>query len=253
VPELRTGPAAGLAGQVVLLAVLARTVGLGALGWAAGIATGLVVYALLSRGLGRSSTSLADRVTLTRTTLAGGVTALVADSLARPVPVAVLVALAAVALALDAVDGLVARRTGTTSALGARFDMEADAFLLLVLSAYAGTLVGWWVLAIGAMRYAYLAAGWLLPWLPGALPPRQWRKVVAAIQGVVLVVTAADVLPRPLAAGAAAVSLGLLVESFGWDVVWRWRRRVVGYIPPQPRPDEEARRGSVRGGAVRRG
>ena len=46
-------------------------------------------------------------------------------------------ALVVVALALDWVDGQVARRTGTCSAFGARFDMETDAFLILVLSAYA--------------------------------------------------------------------------------------------------------------------
>ena len=80
-----------------------------------------------------------------------------------------LVALAAVALVLDAVDGWVARRTGTVSALGARFDMEVDAFLILVLSGVRRRDVRpWWVLAIGAARYAFVAAGWLLPWMRGA-------------------------------------------------------------------------------------
>ena len=119
-------------------------------------------------------------MTLTRATLVGGVTALVADSFGRPAPVPPLVALTAVALVLDAVDGWVARRTGTASALGARFDMEVDAFLILVLSVYVAQSVGAWVLAIGAARYAFVAAGWLLPWLRGPLPPRYWRKVVAA-------------------------------------------------------------------------
>ena len=52
---------------------------------------------------------------------------------------ATLVVLAAVALVLDGVDGQVARRTGTVSALGARFDMEVDAFLMLVLSVYVAS------------------------------------------------------------------------------------------------------------------
>ena len=47
-----------------------------------------------------------------------------------------LVGLTAVALALDGVDGRVARRTETVTAVGARFDMEVDAFLILVLSVY---------------------------------------------------------------------------------------------------------------------
>ena len=52
-----------------------------------------------------------------------------------------------------------------------------------------------WVLAIGAARYVFLAAGWLLPWMRAPLPPRYWRKVVAATQGITLTVAAADVLP----------------------------------------------------------
>ena len=62
-------------------------------------------------------------MTLTRASLACGVGALVAACAAGRL----LVALAAVALVLDAVDGRVARRTGTVSPFGARFDMEVDA------------------------------------------------------------------------------------------------------------------------------
>ena len=116
-----------------------------------------------------------------------------------------LVAIAIVALVLDAVDGQVARRTGTSSGLGARFDMEVDAFLILVLSVYVARSMGAWVLAIGAMRYAFVVASWALRWMRGPLPPRYWRKVVAATQGVVLVVVAADVLPAPLTVAALAV------------------------------------------------
>ena len=225
---LRSGPLVGLIVQVVLLAALAGTVGLGAAGWSAGLAYGLVTFTALGHGLHRAGAAAlgpADRVTLTRATLVGGVCALVADSFARPVPVGVLVGLAAVALALDAVDGKVARRTGTVSALGARFDMEVDAFLILVLSGYLARPVGVWVLAMGAMRYAYLLGSWVLPWLRGTLPARQWRKVVAATQGIVLAVAAAGVLPRPLTVAALAVALALLVESFGHDVGWLWLRR----------------------------
>ena len=78
----------------------------------------------------------ANRVTLARAALVGGVTALVADPSAEPAAADGAGALTAVALILDAVDGKVARRTGTLRALGARFDMEVDAFLILVLSVY---------------------------------------------------------------------------------------------------------------------
>ncbi|MFL6127547.1 MAG: CDP-alcohol phosphatidyltransferase family protein [Mycobacteriales bacterium] len=224
-PTVRSGPLTGLVGQLVLTAALAGTVGLGPAAALAGGAFGLVLCALLTRGLGGSGLGPADQVTLIRATLVGGVTALTVEAYVRPVPAAPLVALASVALALDWVDGRVARGTGTVSVFGARFDMEVDAFLILVLSAYAARPLGAWVLAVGALRYAYGVAGWVLPWLPGPLPARPWRKVVAAIQGMVLVVAAAGVLPRPVAAGAVAVALALLVESFGRDVGWRWRRR----------------------------
>lgn len=167
----------------------------------------------------------ADWVTLARSTLVGGVTALVVHGLHTDVPVAPLVAIASVALALDAVDGLVARRTGTASPLGARFDMEVDAFLILVLSVSVATRLGAWVLAIGAMRYAYVVAGWALPWLRRPVPPRYWRKVVAATQGVTLTAVTSGLFPVSVCVVAVAIALTLLVESFGRDVVWQWRHR----------------------------
>ncbi len=227
---VRTGPALGLLVQAVLLATLAVTVGLGAAGWLAGIAYGAVTCAGLTGGMRRSGQpelGPADRVTLTRATLVGGVTALTVDSFDRYPPVPVLVTLATVALVLDAIDGQVARRTGTVTELGARFDMEVDASLLLVLSVHVARPLGVWVLGIGLMRYAFVAAVWVLPWMRAVLPPRYWRKVVAATQGIVLVVATAEILPVPLAEIAVAAALALLVESFGRDVLWLWQHRPV--------------------------
>ncbi|KAB1941388.1 CDP-alcohol phosphatidyltransferase family protein [Micromonospora sp. ALFpr18c] len=227
-PTVRGGPAIGLSAQLAVLAALAATVGLGGAGWLVGTGYAVVTCLALSRGLRRAGASRlgpADRVTLTRAVLVGAVTALVVDSFVRPAPVALLVAVSAVALLLDAVDGQVARRTGTVSALGARFDMEVDAFLILVLSVYVAPSTGAWVLAIGAMRYAFVAAMAVLPWLNGSLPPRFWRKVVAAAQGVLLAVAAARVLPQPWTTLVLVAALALLVESFGRDVAWLWRHR----------------------------
>ena len=137
-----------------------------------------------ARRAGATALGPADVVTLARASLVGGVTALVADRLGGDgYPVATLVLLSSVALALDGVDGWVARRTRTVSALGARFDMEVDAFLVLVLSAHVAVLVTPWALVIGLMRYVFVVATWLLPWLSGALPTRYSAKVVAAVQG----------------------------------------------------------------------
>ncbi|MFG1649522.1 CDP-alcohol phosphatidyltransferase family protein [Micromonospora sp. NPDC049275] len=227
-PTVRSGPVIGLSAQLVVLAALAATVGLSAAGWLAGAGYAAFTCLALSRGLhlaGASRLGPADRVTLARAVLVGAVTALVVDSFGRPTPVGLLVAVSAVALLLDAVDGQVARSTGTVSALGARFDMEVDAFLILVLSVYVAPAAGSWVLAVGAMRYVFVAASAVLPWLRAALPPRYWRKVVAAAQGVVLAVAAARVLPEPWTTVVLVAALALLVESFGRDVAWLWHRR----------------------------
>src|SRR4051812_2807199 len=199
--------------QVLLLAVLAGTTGLGAAGWVVGLACAVTMAAALARGLARTRRGWlgpASWVTLARATLAVGVAALAADSFTRGTPVALLVTLAAVALALDLTDGWLARRTRTESALGARFDGEVDAFLILALSVYVAPGLGAWVLAIGAARYAFLAAEWLLPWMRAPLPPRRWRKLVAAMQGVLLTVAAAGVLPRALMQAVLAAALAAL-------------------------------------------
>lgn len=222
----RRGPAAGLAVQFVLLAALAGTVGLTAAGWLAGGAYGIVLCGLLGLGLhrcGAAALGPANLVTLARALMVGGVTALVVTSWQRPVHLALLVTVAAVALALDGVDGQVARRTGTSSALGARFDMEVDAFLILVLSVFIAGTFGWWTVAIGAFRYVFVAASWALPWMTAALPPKFSRKVVAAAQGVVLVVATAHLLPYPVAPAAVAAALASLTWSFGRDIAWLWR------------------------------
>ncbi|MCZ1005891.1 CDP-alcohol phosphatidyltransferase family protein [Streptomyces lydicus] len=212
--------------QLLVLEVLCRVGGLGTVGWFTGCLFAVATWGVLTVALRRTWTTSfgpANRVTLARTILVGGVTALVADSFTRHTPVTVLIVFAAVALILDAVDGQVARRTGTATPLGARFDMEVDAFLILVLCIHVAIPLGTWVLAIGLMRYAFVAASWMLPWLRGDLPHSMARKTVAALQGVVLVVAGTGILPRASAACAVAVALGLLVWSFGRDVAWLWR------------------------------
>jgi phosphatidylglycerophosphate synthase len=225
---VRAGPVTGLIAQVLLLAALAGTVGLSGAGWVVGVTCGVIMHAALARGLsrhGHERLGPADWVTLARATLAVGVAALTADSFGRPAPVTMLVTLTVVALALDAVDGWIVRRTGTGSTWGAHFDGEVDAFLIGVLSVYVARSAGAWVLAIGAARYAFLAAGWLVPWMRAQLPPRYWRKVVAATQGIVLAIAAADVLPLALSQAAVLAALALLAESFGHDVAWLWIHR----------------------------
>jgi phosphatidylglycerophosphate synthase len=224
----QTGPAAGLIAQMALMAVLAETAGLGTAGWTVGIVCAATMATALARGLAGSPgqrLGSASSVTLARATLAVGVAALAADSFTHDTPVPLLVTLAAVALVLDAIDGWVARRTGMATELGARFDGEVDAFLILALSVYVAPACGAWVLAIGAARYLFLAGEFLLPWMRTPLPPRRWRKVAAATQGVVLTVAAAGVLPLALTQALLLAALALLMASMGQCTWWLRQRR----------------------------
>jgi phosphatidylglycerophosphate synthase len=163
----------------------------------------------------------ADHVTLVRAALVVVVAGLLlAGGATAAVPVAV------VALLLDLVDGQVARRTGTASASGARFDMETDALLILVLSVHVAAAYGAWVLLIGAARYLLWGAEVVWPWLRRTVPPRYWRKVVAAYVGIALALAASGLAPAATTYGVLVVAALLLAESFGWDVVWLWRRRL---------------------------
>jgi phosphatidylglycerophosphate synthase len=229
-PDLgkQLGPVAGLLGTLLVLSLLASTVGIGGAGWLVGLASGTTLNVALGRALWRDPLARlgwASWITLIRATLAVGVAALTAASFERAVAVTTVVTLASVALALDFVDGWIARRTATESALGAKLDGEVDAFLILVLSIEVAPTAGGWVLAIGLARYAFLAAGWRLHWMRAPLPRRDWRKTVTASQGVALVIAASGVAPSWLSRVLLAVALVVLVESFGRDVWWLWRHR----------------------------
>ena len=231
-------PAAAVVAQLVLLGALLWSAGAALAGAAVGVTCAVLGWAVLARALeehGRRGLGPADQVTVTRGTLACVVAALTIDSALASSPTTPLVLLASVALTLDAVDGWVARRTRTTSALGARMDMEVDAFLILVLSIAAAGVLGWWVVTIGAFRYVLVVATWAMPWLEGAVPPRYWRKAVAALQGIVLTLAVAQVMPDRAAAATVMVALVLLAWSFGTQGAELWRARVA-------RPDAPAER-----------
>jgi phosphatidylglycerophosphate synthase len=216
--------------------------------WVAGLTYLVVSTLLLAAGL-RDEVRFgqANAVTATRSTLVGLITALVVASFQAGISTPLLVSLVACALILDGVDGYVARRTGSESDIGARFDMEVDAFLLLVLCVYDVRFVGWWVLTIGVLRYAFVVAGWMLPWMRRTLPPRHWRKVVTAVCGVALALVASQLLPPAGNALVTGTALFLVLESFGRDVLWLARvnhtaRALVSLEKaPTTSPQEESR------------
>lgn len=128
--------------------------------------------------------------------------------------------LAVTGLLLDGVDGWLARRFGPQTAFGARFDMETDAFAILILCALAVATgkAGVWALGIGLMRYGFVAAAAVWPWLAGPLPPSFRRKAVCVLQGAVLAVLMVPPVGPALGAPLAALALAALAWSFGTDI-----------------------------------
>ncbi|MGP3697988.1 CDP-alcohol phosphatidyltransferase family protein [Rhodobacter sp. NSM] len=136
------------------------------------------------------------------------------------------VSLAALALALDGLDGWLARRAGLVSDFGARFDIEVDALFALTLALLVaqGGKVGLWVLALGVLRYAFVAGARIWPWLAAPLPESRARKLVCVIQIASLIAMLAPPVGGGVAVSLAAASLALLIWSFGRDVAWLARR-----------------------------
>ena len=185
-----------------------------------------LAHGALGPGLPRDRFGPANGVTLAR---GAGAAILAAFALAGPPGAAPgwgLALASAGLLVLDGVDGWLARRTGLVSAFGARFDLEVDALTGLVLAALAFGLgkAGAWVLAIGLMRYAFVALGYLRPAFAAPLPPSLRRKAVCVAQlGLLTLLLAPPVVP-PVSGLLAGAALALLAWSFARDLAWLARR-----------------------------
>lgn len=173
---------------------------------------------LPGRGLGA-----ANRVTLGRAMAALPVAALVGQpAIHNDGGHWWVIVLATAVMVTDGFDGWTARRTGTATPYGARFDMELDSVLMLALAllvALSGK-VGAWVVVAGLPRYLFVAAGWLYPPLTAPLPPSRRRKTVCVVQGIALLVALGPIIPPPAAVAAALLGVAALVYSFGVDVLW---------------------------------
>ncbi len=176
----------------------------------------------------------ANQVTLVRAVLVALVLGLVGET-STSANAWLAIGTALVVLALDGVDGWVARRYGLSSAFGARFDMETDALLILVLSLLVWQFdkAGYWVLLAGLLRYLFVGAGRWLTWLRRPLPPSRRRQTVCVLQTVILIVCLLPPVSTAWSRDLAAFGVLLLVWSFAVDIIWLARR-----AKPQP---EEAR------------
>jgi phosphatidylglycerophosphate synthase len=133
----------------------------------------------------------------------------------------------AIVVTLDGLDGWTARRTTMASAFGARFDMEIDALLILVLSTLAWRTgkAGPWVLSAGLLRYAFVASGWMVPRMRRALPPSRRRQAVCVALMVGLSLVILPIIGPSASAWLAAVLVAMLVYSFLVDTLWLLRHR----------------------------
>lgn len=137
----------------------------------------------------------------------------------------VAIGIAVVALSLDGVDGLLARRQQLASRFGAGFDMEVDSLFALTLAALAALgPAGPLALALGLPRYLFGAAAVPLPWLNGPLPERYSRKAVCVIQLITLIVLQLPWLPSGLAVALTIAAVALVGWSFALDVAHLARR-----------------------------
>ncbi len=191
-----------------------------AAGCLAGVA--LVVITRISKTNHPYSTfGPANAVTAARAVLVALVSGCIGES-GEPLIAWGAVAAAIAATVLDFVDGWLARSTGMPSPFGARFDMEVDALLIMALSILAWTWdkAGAWVIASGLLRYLFVVAGWLWPWMERRLVPSRRRQTVCVIQIVALIVVVSPVAAPPASAVIAAGALAVLAGSFFVDTRW---------------------------------
>ncbi|WP_376690653.1 CDP-alcohol phosphatidyltransferase family protein [Wenzhouxiangella sp. EGI_FJ10409] len=204
------------------------------------LAAALLAYALLWAILFLATTDRlrlgwADRVTLVRATIVCALAGALLDPGLYVERAGWIVGLTLAALAADGLDGWVARRLAATSDFGARFDMETDAALILVLCAglWLSGQAPAWVLAIGLMRPVFVAAGLAWPWLSQPLPERWRRKLVCVVQVGALPVALLPFLPDALRLTLLAAALLALGISFAIDIRWLYRKRKT--TGPSPR------------------
>ena len=186
----------------------------------------LPLLVLARRHLDTGKFGLANGVTLFRLAL----TAMLCALLLAPTQPALLwlcIGIATTALLLDGLDGRLARRFDSSSRFGARFDMEVDALLICVLALLAWHFerAGIWVLAAGLLRYIFVAAAVVLPWLRAELPERLRRKTVCILQSTLLLVCMGPIIRADFAPWIAACGVALLVWSFALDIAWLFTNR----------------------------
>jgi phosphatidylglycerophosphate synthase len=228
---------AGAAVPALLAGALLAQGRIGVAAMTAALAIYSVMALLAWRFQGGGAFGWANRVTTLRAGLVSVLPALVLSAAAGWDVVVV----GLLALALDGVDGHLARRRGEASAFGARFDMEVDAAYVLFLSALAAATgrAGAWVVLAGLLRYLWVAAAWAWPKLQAPLPPSLFRKGVCVAVLLLLLLALVPFIPAALAPLPCALALALLLVSFGRDLIWLMRAGKSSLYDGIPRVESE--------------
>jgi phosphatidylglycerophosphate synthase len=166
----------------------------------------------------------ANQITTFRAMLVALVAALVGES-RYPIVATSAVAASLGIVALDGVDGWLARRHHIVSRFGARFDMEIDALLILVLAILVTEFekAGPWVILSGLLRYIFLAAGRYWPRLRAPLFSSRRRQAICVVQILALTLAIVPAIQPPLSNAIAAAALAALACSFLVDTRWLLR------------------------------
>ena len=139
----------------------------------------------------------------------------------------VIAGLMIVTLALDGLDGWMARRFALESRFGARLDQELDAVFVLILAFMVFQLdkAGAWVLLAGLWRYIFVALTHFRPAFKTELAFSHRRRAICAIEIAVLIACVTPIIEPPLSYGIAGAAVLLLSISFLIDIAWLANKR----------------------------
>jgi len=167
----------------------------------------------------------ANHITIIRASLVVLTASLIGESETAYVAwVATIIAMSIVIL--DGFDGWLARRSQMVSKFGARFDMETDAVLIMVMSilVWQHGKAGMWILLGGFMRYAFVFAGLLLRWMAAELTSTRRAKTMSICHMIGLTFALLPFVLKPVSVIVVSVSLLALALSFVIDVYRLWHK-----------------------------
>lgn len=185
----------------------------------------------------------ANYVTLMRAVLATLLASLIpiADAVSSPGWLWLIAITATLTLCMDGLDGYLARKFHLCSDFGARFDMETDAFIGLVITLFIwqSGKVGFWIIGLGTLRYLFVFASIFLASLRAELFPSMRRKAVCVIQVGALCLMLCPWLSSAQASIVGILGLACLMFSFFVDVHWLLQQHHASQkLPTMHNPDQ---------------